>query len=155
MEKTLYFTDDLKSLNEAYELHHGLLSTDTVKVNAIVSFLESMCGQPKPGDLVDVTVIYPESFRNYPKARIEKIRDGKASICLDPFVPHMDEIGKAEISGGPWKSIPVGQLSYQGKTEAPFWTWGTKGRMSAGGGVHFKAQVSRFTVQVNIEQPKL
>lgn len=152
MKQSLYFKEELQQENQAYALKHGFLPADTMKVNAIVSFLASMTGHPKPGDVVEVTVIYPESVKQYPNARIEKVRDGKASICLEPFVPHINEIGSAVISGGPWKSIPLDKLTYQYQVEAAFWTWGTKGHMSSGGGINFTAAVNRFVATVDCWQ---
>lgn len=142
MNNTHYLVAELRALNPSYlEKCGSLKGEDVARVNHVVSLMEGVTGNPKPGDLVNYTD--PETFKSYPKARVFKVKDDKAYLCLEAFTPHFSEFNTIDISGGPFAAILLNHLHYQGQQKASFWLWGSMGRGS-GLGINFNCFVSVF-----------
>jgi hypothetical protein len=149
----MYLLRELAEINAEYLVRHALTDNDVQDANAFVRSFEGRedSTQPRPGDMVNVREIFRDSEEFSPVARIEHIRNGKASICLQLLSsPHVIETtGALSISGGRWVSIPLDELIYEGRVKAKFWMWGERGYYSAGGGVTFFANVRKFSGTVD------
>lgn len=144
----MYLAQELSDINPEYlRLHGEITETDVKRVNQFLRQLEEVADAPLPGDVVCVT---EQSFNGetiYADARIQRIRDGKAHICLNVLhSPHVKvNEGTLSISGGRWVSIPTKDLQFKKRQSAMFWLWGDRGNWSSGGSLNFGARVRQFS----------
>ena len=150
----MYLQRELEEINAQYlAIHKVLTEKDVQRVNACVSVFENAGEsiQPQPGDLVCVREFFHSDEDTHPEARIERIRNGKAHICLSPLSsPHVKENeGTLSISGGRWVAVPLANLKFVERKLSGFWVWGEKGHWSSGGALTFNANVRAFECTVD------
>ena len=150
----MFFLDELTKDNLQYVAIHGpLCEQDVVRANEIEKLLKSVPeGEVKPGDVVEVIELAANGKTyNYPNARVDAIRNGKAHVCLNVHQdrPHINKKGSLETSGGTWLAIPIEELKHQGKKEALLWTWGHNGHYKSGGGLNIKFDFNYFKAEIN------
>ena len=138
-----YTVETLQYLNDSHDYGYGVTDSDVEKVNRLITLMERERDRhqvPTAGDIIRYTT---RSGEYYGKAHIERIRDGRVEICLDPSVPFCYETGNSvcyDTSGGPWSNRKGITFKPGGIDTGEFKTWGHAGRC-ANGAVYFKTSV--------------
>lgn len=144
-----YTTETLKKENHIFNNNYGIDSYDVAKVNTLIETInKTRTKTPQPGDVVEYINEYGEYFSH---AHIETIEDGEIYLCEQAGTNiSIDKEGQIYFSssGGTWKYISVSELSYVGKAERKFWTFGHKGACS-NGGLYFNAKVNLWRCNLN------
>lgn len=146
MTTNKYTKETLTGINQRFcNTHYKITDSDLEMVNNYVRLIESTRSttEPKVGDRIR----YTDKYGNYyERAHIDRIEDGVANICENPYVPFIckntsrDGIS-CSTSGGAWANVPVDKLTYVGTEEKTFCDWGHC-HACADGAVDFKAEVS-------------
>lgn len=141
-----YTIETLTEINQRFcNAHYKITDSDLKMANDYVFLIERTRSEtePKVGDRIRYTDKYGDY---YGRAHIDRIEDGVANICENPYVPFIwkntskDGIS-CSTSGGAWENIPVEKLTYVGTEEKTFCDWGHC-HACANGAVEFKAEVS-------------
>lgn len=138
----VYTKKRLEKINTVYLSEHGhrIEKSDIQFVNRCVKWMyNALCFfTPKVGDIIQYTT---QDGKYYPHAHIDRIENGVASVCLNPFVPFIymrdGKIEMDSVSGGPWVQIPTSTLQKVG-TESKWFRFFASSGICAHGSIDFE-----------------
>ena len=146
--------DYLRALNKSFICEHGELDeSDLRKISQTRSVLNiaraRVAGKeiPLPGDIVEGAYYNGKHPFHYGiiDSRDYMTEEGRLTICAggSPYI--VPSTASLSISGGPFFSVEPRHLTYIGKEERLFWTFGHDGAC-ANGGVYFPVTVNCWTL---------